>query len=169
MREKPFPLEAVFVVVVQSLRHVRLLMTPWTVASQAPLSSTISQSLLKFMSIESVMLSNHFILCLPLLLLLSIFSLFLHELAVTFLGIYPKKLKIYVHTKTCIQVFTAALNKQNTIPAFVKQSFPDPKRNMLDSLQSKRIYLSYTYKHKNSPILHDTFETSMEHSTCAMS
>ena len=38
-------------------------MTPWTATRQAPLSSTISQSFLKFMSIESVMLSNHLILC----------------------------------------------------------------------------------------------------------
>ena len=48
-------------------------MTPWTVACQAPLSSTIFQSLLKFMSIMLVMLSNHLILCCPLLLLPSIF------------------------------------------------------------------------------------------------
>ena len=58
--------------------------TPWTVACQDPLSSTISWSLLKFMSIESVMISNHLILCHPLLLLLSIlpsirvFSLYIH-------------------------------------------------------------------------------------------
>ena len=49
------------------------LSTPWTAALQAPLSSTISQSLLKFMSIESVMPSSHLILCCPLLLLHSIF------------------------------------------------------------------------------------------------
>ena len=42
--------------------------TPWTAAHQAPLSSTISRSLLKFMFIELVMLSNHLILCYPLLL-----------------------------------------------------------------------------------------------------
>ena len=48
-------------------------MTPWTVACQAPLSITISWSLLKLMSIESVMPSNHLILCRPLLLLPSIF------------------------------------------------------------------------------------------------
>src|SRR5574337_983619 len=47
--------------------------TPWTAAHQASLSYTISWSLLKFMSIESVMLSNHLILCWPLLLLPSIF------------------------------------------------------------------------------------------------
>ena len=46
---------------------------PWTAALQAFLSSTISQSLFKFMSIELVMLSNHLILCHPLLLLPSIF------------------------------------------------------------------------------------------------
>ena len=48
--------------------------TPWTIARQASLSFTISQSLLKFMSIESVIPSNHLILCHPLLLLPSIFS-----------------------------------------------------------------------------------------------
>ena len=53
---------------VQSLSFVRFFVTPWTAAHQAPLSSTFSQSLLKYMSIESVMLSNHLILCLPLLL-----------------------------------------------------------------------------------------------------
>ena len=47
--------------------------TPWIVACQASLSFIISQSLLKLMSIESVMPSNHFILCHPLLLLPSIF------------------------------------------------------------------------------------------------
>ena len=45
------------------------LVTSWTSAHQAPMSSTISQSLLKFMSIESVMPSSHLILCCPLLLL----------------------------------------------------------------------------------------------------
>ena len=56
-------------VVVQSLSHVWLFATPWTVACQALLSCTLSQSLLKFMSIESGMLSNHLTLCSPLLLL----------------------------------------------------------------------------------------------------
>ena len=52
---------------------VQLFVTPWTAAHQAPLSSTISWSLLKFTSIESVVLHNHLILCFPLLLLPSIF------------------------------------------------------------------------------------------------
>ena len=54
---------------VQSLSHVWLFVTPWTIACQAFLSITNSQSLLKLMSIESVMPSNHLILCCPLLLL----------------------------------------------------------------------------------------------------
>jgi len=58
---------------VQSLSHVPLFATPWTAACQASLSITNSWSLLKLMSIESVMPSSHLILCHPLLLLPSIF------------------------------------------------------------------------------------------------
>ena len=58
---------------VQLLSHVLLFATPWTTACQAFLSITNSQSLLKLMSIESLMPSNHLILCYPLLLLPSIF------------------------------------------------------------------------------------------------
>ena len=62
-----------FVVIVQLLIHVQLFVTPWTAAQQASLSFAIAQSFLKFMSNESVMPSNHFILCRSLLLLPSIF------------------------------------------------------------------------------------------------
>ena len=58
---------------VQLLSRVRLFVTPWTAAHQSSLSITNSQSLLKLMSIESVMTSNHLILCHPLLLPPSIF------------------------------------------------------------------------------------------------
>ena len=58
---------------VMSLNRIRLFVTPWTAARQTSLSITNSQSLLKLMSIESVMPSNHHILCCPLLLLPSIF------------------------------------------------------------------------------------------------
>ena len=58
---------------VQSLSYVLLFATPWTAALQASLSITNSQSLVKLMSVESVMPPNHLILCRPLLLLSSIF------------------------------------------------------------------------------------------------
>ena len=64
---------SVFPSSVQPLSHVRLFVTPWTAALQASLSITNSWSLLRLMSIESVMPSNHLILCHPLLLLPSIF------------------------------------------------------------------------------------------------
>ena len=66
-------LNFLMVVVVQSFSCVQLFATPWTGALQASLSFTISWSLLKPMSIESVMSSNPLILCCPLLLLPSIF------------------------------------------------------------------------------------------------
>ena len=59
--------------VTKSCPTLGLQSTPWTAACQALLSTTISQSLLKFMSTESVTLSNQLILCCPLLLLPSIF------------------------------------------------------------------------------------------------
>ena len=59
--------------IVQSLSHVQLFATLWTAAHQISLSFTVSQSLLKFMFIESVMLSKYLILCFPFLLLPSIF------------------------------------------------------------------------------------------------
>ena len=58
---------------VQSLSHIQLFATPWTAAHQASLSITNSWSLLKLMSIESVILSNYLILCHPLILMPSIF------------------------------------------------------------------------------------------------
>ena len=60
-------------VVVQLLSRVRLFATSWTVERQASLSFTISQSLLKLISIELMMLSNHLILCRPFLLMPSVF------------------------------------------------------------------------------------------------
>ena len=57
-----------FVVVEQALSCVRLFATPWTAALQAPLSFTIPWSLLRFVSIELMVLSDHLILCRPLLL-----------------------------------------------------------------------------------------------------
>ena len=64
--------EKVIVLIAQSLSHIWLFATPWTVARQASLSFTTSQSLLDLMSTESTMASNQLILCCPLLLLPSI-------------------------------------------------------------------------------------------------
>ena len=75
--------EIIYIVTLSSYRyyissvqfsHVQLFATPWTTACQASLSITNSQSLPKLMSTDSVMPSNHLILCCPLLLLPSIFS-----------------------------------------------------------------------------------------------
>ena len=78
-------LSSTYETVVQSLSHVSFFVTPWAAACQVPLSTTISWRLLIFTSIESTMLSNHLILCCPLLLLTSIYpsiGVFTSELAV---------------------------------------------------------------------------------------
>ena len=67
------PLVPPSVVVVQSPSHVQLLVTPWTAAQETSLSFTISPSLLKLMSVELVMSSNHLILSCLILLLPSVF------------------------------------------------------------------------------------------------
>ena len=82
--EKKIKVREVVIVVVQSFSHILLFEIPRIAACQASLSFTISGSLLKLMSIESVMPSNHLIICLPLLLLPSIFPsirVFSNELA----------------------------------------------------------------------------------------
>ena len=73
-RDVPLSIQPMLAVVVQSLSCIQLFVTPWTAACQASLSITNSRSSLKLMSIESVIPSNHLILCCPLLLLPSIFS-----------------------------------------------------------------------------------------------
>ena len=79
-------------VVVQLLSHDWLFVTSWTAAPQAPLSFTISQSLLKFMFIELVMLPSHLILCHPLLLLPSIFPS---------IRVFSKKLALPIRQPKC--------------------------------------------------------------------
>ena len=67
------PVSYVVLVVVQLLSHVQIFTTPWTAVCLTALSFTVSWSLLKFVSTELMMLSNHLILCCPFLLLPSIF------------------------------------------------------------------------------------------------
>ena len=76
------------VVVVQSLSHIQCSATPGTAAQQAPLTFTIFLSLLKFMSTESVMLSNHLILC-P-----APFSFCLQSFPVS--GFFPKESALHI-------------------------------------------------------------------------
>ena len=79
-----YRLSILHVVVAQLLSHIWFFATPWSVAHQTSLSFAVSQSLLKFLSVESVILSSHLILCHALLLLPSIFSsirVFSNELA----------------------------------------------------------------------------------------
>ena len=71
--EKKFPTWKIQIISVQLVSGVLLFATPWIAACQASLSITNSQSSLKLMSVESVMPSNHLILCRPLLFLPSIF------------------------------------------------------------------------------------------------
>ena len=84
LKKKNLSCTSIVIAVVQSLSHVQLFVTPWTAACRASLSFTIFQSLLKLMSIESVMPTNHLIFCHLLLLLPSIFPsirVFSNELA----------------------------------------------------------------------------------------
>ena len=89
-------------VVVQSLSHVRLFVTPWTAARQASLCFTVSQSLLKLTSIESVMPCNPLVLCHPLRLLPSIFpsiTVFSNDSALHIRC--PKYLQLQLRHGTC--------------------------------------------------------------------
>ena len=63
MEQRKCPNQTRFVIVVQSLSRIQLFVTPWTTEHQASLSFTISGSLLKLISIESVTPSNHLVLC----------------------------------------------------------------------------------------------------------
>ena len=88
-------------VVGQPLSRVRLFATPWTAARQASLSFTISWSLLKLISIESVMSSNPLVLCRPFFLLSSIFPsirVFSNGLALHIRGQTPKARKVESHS-----------------------------------------------------------------------
>ena len=101
--------------VVQLLSCVQLFATPWTAAHKASLSFTISRSLLKLMSVESVMPSNHPILCCPLLLLPSIFPSFRVFSNASALHIrWPKywsfsfsisPFNVYIHIYMCLCIY----------------------------------------------------------------
>ena len=94
---------------VQSLTCVQLFATPWTTASQASLPITNSRSLLKLMSIESVMPSNHLILCHPLLLPPSIFPS---------ISVFSNNSVLHIRWPKCWS-FSFSINPSNEYPGLI--------------------------------------------------
>ena len=120
--------------VVQSLSPVQLFAIPWTAVYQATLFSTVSQTLLQFMSIELVMLSNHLILCHPLLLLPSIFPS---------IRVLSSESDLRIRWQS-----TGASASTSVLPVNIRGSFP-LGLTCLISLQSKglsRVFTSTTVK-----------------------
>ena len=121
------------IVVVQSLSHVQLFATPWTAACQASLSFTIAQSLLKLMSIESVMPSNHLILCHPFLLLPSFFPRVFSRVSWLF--------------ASCGQSIGASVS-ESVLPMYVQDWFPSGLTGLISMLLST-VFPSITiWKHQ---------------------
>ena len=112
-------------VAVQLLSRVQLFVTPGIAACQAPLSSNISQSLLKLMSIESVILCNHYILCRSLFFLLSIFSS---------ISVFSNNLALHIRWPS-----TAASASAAVLPMNIRTWFPWGLTRLI-SLQSKGLY-----------------------------
>ena len=94
---------------VQFLSHVQLFLIPWTAAHQASLSITNSRSLLKLMSIDSVMPSNHFILCHPLFLLPSVFLS---------IRVFSNELALCIR-RTKYRNFSFSISPSNEIPGLI--------------------------------------------------
>ena len=111
---------------VHSLSRVWLFVTPWTAAHQASLSITNSQSLLRLMSIESVMPSNHLIFCRPLLLLPSI---------IPSIRVFSNESVLHIKwPKDCS--FSFKLNEWSVLPINIQDWFPLGGTGWI-SLQSK--------------------------------
>ena len=128
-------------IVVQWLSCVRLFVTPWTAPSQASLSFTISQSLLKLMSIELSMPSNHLGLCCPLLLLPSIFSS---------IRDFSNELALHMRWPN-----TGASASASVLPMNIQDWFPLGMTGLI-SLQSKglsRVFSTPQFKSINSSAL----------------
>ena len=122
-----FCLEAL-VVVVQSLSLVWLLVTLWTAACRGSLSFTVSWSLLKFISIELVILSNHLVLYHPLLLLPSIFPS---------IRVFSNELTLHIRDQS-IGASTWLLLNNNNLPMIIQGWFPLGWTDLI-SLQSKEL------------------------------
>ena len=113
--------------VVQLLRCVWLFVTPWTAPRQVPLSFTLSQSLLKLISTEAVMLSNQLILCCPLLLLPSTFPN---------IRAFSSESDLHINGQS-----TGASASVSTLPMSIQGWFPLGSIGLI-SLQSKGLIVS---------------------------
>ena len=112
---------------VQSLRHVWLYATPWTAARHASLPITNSWNLLKLISLESVMPSNHLILCRPLLLLPSIFPsirVFSNESVLHV--IYRLQFILTILPFMILEVISSFSMITSTFSVLFKKSLPSP-------------------------------------------
>ena len=131
-------------VIVQSWSHVELSAALWTAAHQVPLSSTMSWSLVKLMSIESVMLSNHPILCCPLLLLPSIFPSIM---------VFSSESAIYIRWTSKVLEVNFSINSSNEFSGLVsytdwfdlavqvtQESSPAPQFKSINSLPLSLLY-----------------------------
>ena len=128
--------------IVQSLSHVWLFATSWIAAHQASLSFTISPSLLKFMSTELAMPSNHLLLCCLLLLLLSIFPsirVFSNELALCIR--WPKYYSFSISPSNEYSGFISfRIDWSSCCPRDCQESSPTPQ---FESISSSALSLLY--------------------------
>ena len=125
------------------INHVWLFVTPWTAACQASLSFTVSQNLLRLMSIELVMPSNHLILCHPLPLLLSFFpsiGVFSNESALTSGGqnIEALALVLPMNIQGWFPLVLSAWSP--CYPKDSQESSPAPQFKSINSLVLNRLY-----------------------------
>ena len=131
-----------WVAVVQLLSHVRLFETPWTASHQASLSFTISLTLLTFMFIESMMPSNHLILCWPLPVLPSIFlsiRVFSNESALCIR--WPKHWSFSISSSNEYSgLISFRIDRFGDCPGDSQESTPAPQLESINSLVLSLLY-----------------------------
>ena len=143
LHQASFYVLCVLFVVVQSLTHVGLFVIPWTAARQASLSFTISQGLLKLMSTETVMPSNHLVLCHPLLRVPSIFAsirVFSKELAlpIRWLNIGASASDLLLNTQDWFPLRQTALISLHS--RVLWESSPTPQFKTINSSVLRLLY-----------------------------
>ena len=139
---------------VKSLSHVRLVGTPWTVAGQASLSITNSRSLLKLMSIELVMPSNHLILCHPLLHPPSIFptiKVFANE---SVLGIRWPKYWTFIFSIGPFNKHSGLISfRMDWLDLFAVQGVAESQTRPSDFLLSLSTFMHWRRKWQPTPVI----------------